>query len=67
MPTRLYPRAHVEKELGARRCVKIKDFTHGSGGLWLAPSGLYFSVPTEPDGHTDENSLRSILRELDGM
>jgi hypothetical protein len=67
MPVRLYPRSTVEQELGKRRCVKIKDYSHGSGGLWMTPNGYYFSVPTESDGRTDENTLHSILTEIDGM
>jgi hypothetical protein len=67
MPVRLLPRHHVEKELTNRRCTKIKDYSHGSGGLWMTLRGFYFTVPTEADGRTDENTLRSILLEIDGQ
>lgn len=66
MAVRLIPRHDVEKELAARQCMKIKTYSHGSGALWMTLKGYYFMVPTEPDGHTDENTLRSILLDLQG-
>jgi hypothetical protein len=66
MPVRLYPRDYVEAKLRKRGCVKLKDYSHGSGGLWMTLQGFHFVVPTEPDGHTDENSLRAIISEIEG-
>jgi len=65
MPVRLFDRKYVEEQLKKRGCHKIKDYSHGSGSLWLTADGFGFVVPQEPDGHTDENSFRAIIREIE--
>lgn len=64
MPVRLFDRKYVEGQLKQRGCHKIKDYSHGSGSLWMTKNGYGFIVPQEPDGHTDENSFRDIIHDI---
>jgi hypothetical protein len=64
MSVRLFDRDYVEKQLLDRKCHKIKDFPHGTTALWMTASGWAFAVPQEPDGKTDEYSLKAILIDI---
>jgi len=66
MAVRLFPKTEVEGKLTALGCVKLKDYSHGSGSLWVTRKGFYFSVPQWPDGRTDQNSLQAILAQIQG-
>jgi hypothetical protein len=66
MPTRLFSREHVERELKQRRCRHIKDYRTSTA--WETASGVWFSVPFEtPEQRTSEATLQEILRKVETM
>jgi hypothetical protein len=64
MAVRMYSRLEVERMLRGCDCHHVKDYE--TAALWSTSRGYHFTVPQSGDDRrTDENTMRSILQDIE--